>query len=279
MSLYIVFGIIFNYSLCCAKVHFEMRNLQRSFGYALIIYILLGLIYYLFMELSEENSSTKRYKVDPSTLHFKKEQKKSHLQKRNPSQKKASKKKPIKSSYPEKKKLITIDPKQVRTIKPPIKKVEEKTKVEKNIKLPQKDELIKSIFDNLPKAKKHKPKLSPQDQLIQELYGDSFVKLSSKAKKYLNDNHLLMQAITQKVLNRIGRVYLDPRFYYYDYNFVEFMLYPDGSISDIKMLKDAEFKLLNKITQETVETAFKDYPRPSEPTLIRYKFLYDLRSF
>ena len=134
-------------------------------------------------------------------------------------------------------------------------------------------------MQSLPEPKEALPQLSPQETMLNELYGDDITKLSTTAKQYLLDNHLKMQRITQEVLNRIGRVYLDPRFHYYNFNYVEFTLYPDGHISDIKVLKDAGFRLLDKITKETIEIAYKDYPLPSEPTLVRYKFLYDLRSY
>ncbi len=152
-------------------------------------------------------------------------------------------------------------------------------KKKKKLNLPTSNDELLEALDSLPEALEAAPQLSTQEAMLKEVYGDDITRLSTTAKKYLMDNHLKMQIITQRVLNRIGRVYIDPRFHYYAYNYVEFTLYPDGHISNIKILKDAGFQLLDKITQETIETAFKDYPLPSEPILVRYKFLYDLRSY
>jgi periplasmic protein TonB len=78
------------------------------------------------------------------------------------------------------------------------------------------------------------------------------------------------------VLNRLAYVYSLRSYRYTNYNVVEFMFYPDGHIGPIKILKDTGFEFLDKITKETIDIAYKDYPRPSEPTLIKYSFFYDL---
>ena len=260
-----------------------MSLIQRSFFYTLALYIFFAALWYL-IDITTQQEEVVRHKVDPSQFQFKQISQKNTpktVQKHQNANKQPTTQT---STYPKPETLKPFDPELLS------KPMKEKTspvpdpsksqkKAPKSIELPKQDDLISSIFDNLPKPDKSQSKSSHSDEMLQELYGEHYTSLSTEAKTYLEDNHLIMQAITQKVLNRIGRVYLDPRFYYYDYNFVEFILYPDGSISDIKMLRDSGFKLLDKITKETIETAYKDYPYPKEPTLIRYKFLYDLRGY
>ena len=255
-----------------------MVGLKRSFFYTLIIFCCLALMVYIALYFAPKQKSFKRTKVNPAHYISKKEQ---PIQKNAASkqqQKQATKKspkKPLKKQAQKEKTLNKSQNKKQRTKQQNIAAIEKNN----NLKLPEQSSELLSALKTLPKAVEAKPQLSPQESMLNEVYGDEMTKLSTTAKRYLMDNHLKMQIITQRVLNRIGRVYIDPRFHYYAHNYVEFTLYPDGHISNIKILKDAGFKLLDKITKETIETAYKDYPLPKEPTLVRYKFLYDLRSY
>lgn len=256
-----------------------MTNLKKSFFISAFIYALLILFIVYIAQEEPKRASATRIAVDPSNLHLVKptpSTQKKHAKKRTAKKKKQIVKKEQKLFSPKKR---LIKPDQHHTAqKKPLPKISPQ-RPPKNVSLPNKNVLIQSLLDKLPDAKESKPHVDESEKALKDLYGKKYTALSLKAKKYLKDNLLVMQAITQKTLNRIGRMYLDPRFYYYDYNAVEFMLYPDGSIGKITLLKDAGFELLDKITRETIETAYKDYPLPDEPTLIRYKFFYDLRSF
>ncbi len=259
-----------------------MQTLRRSFIYTLIIYALILTIFYLISQKNFSSAQVTRTKIDPAQ--FKMVPKDRFAA---PKKEQQPKKEKQKKEQPQQRPFVTVDPdRPVKTERSEKRLKSEKSakkriKRDKFITLPKKSNpLLDSILNsNLPQAKQAQKKLSPQEKMLHEVYGDDFVKLSTVAKEYLNENHLMMQVITQRVLNRIGRIYIDPRFNYYGYNFVEFTLFPDGSISKIKLLKDAGFKLLDKVTKETIETAYKDYPAPKEPVLVRYKFLYDLRPF
>ena len=259
-----------------------MTNLKKSFLIALLTYLCLIVGLFFVFKSVPHTVYKSRVAVDPSLLHIKKSTQKRKKQK-NPVKKRVQKalpkkhKKVVKKLFSEKEHFIK--PTQKPIIKKEHPQLYKKPKPLKKIDLPQKNKLIESLLNTLPKAKEAQKRPNETEQKLKELYGKHYTTLSSKTKKYLKDNLLIMQSITQETLNRIGRMYLDPRFYYYDYNIVEFVLYPNGNIGEIKLLKDAGFELLDKITKETIETAYKDYPLPSEPTLIRYKFFYDLRSF
>lgn len=262
-----------------------MTSLKRSFFYTLIIFIVLLLIVYLIAYYSAEQKPYKRTKINPAKFLSKTEQ---QIQKdagsQEPSKEKLppqKRKKPLKTQKEQTKKIIkekTNKQTKQKHKKKSSKKIPTINK-KKKLNLPDSSNELLEALGALPEAVEAAPQLTPEESMLQEVYGDEITRLSTTAKKYLMDNHLKMQIITQRVLNRIGRVYIDPRFHYYAYNYVEFTLYPDGHISKIKILKDAGFQLLDKITKETIETAFKDYPLPTEPILVRYKFLYDLRSY
>jgi len=114
---------------------------------------------------------------------------------------------------------------------------------------------------------------------IKEAYGDTFGKLSEGEQKYILDNQEIMRRITQQVLNRVGGVNLPNNLRVNEYNVVEFYLYPNGDISDIKFVKRSGFYILDDTTKETIEYAYSRYPRPDQKTLIRYRVGYYLRGY
>ena len=114
---------------------------------------------------------------------------------------------------------------------------------------------------------------------IQEIYGDIFKTLSDAQKEYIQTKQGSIQAITQTVLNRIGVAKIPYGLKFQGRNIIEFTLYPDGHISQIKMLKESGFFLLDDITKQTIQIAYKDYPYPYEPTLIRFYVIYDLGGY
>jgi protein TonB len=129
-----------------------------------------------------------------------------------------------------------------------------------------------------------KPKLSEErrsriNSTIRETYGDSFALLSAGEQKYIIDNQEIMRRITQEVLNRVASVSIPRELRVNDYNLVEFYLYPNGDISDIKLLRRSGFYKLDDTTVETIQYAYSRYPRPKQKTLIRYKFGYYLRGY
>jgi protein TonB len=112
---------------------------------------------------------------------------------------------------------------------------------------------------------------------IKEMYGDEFGKLSEGEQKYILDNQEIMRRITQEVLNRVGAVNIPRDMRVNSENLIEFYLYPNGDISDIKFIKKSKFFLLDETTKETIQYAYSRYPRPKQKTLIRYKVGYYLQ--
>lgn len=114
---------------------------------------------------------------------------------------------------------------------------------------------------------------------IKEAYGETFGELSPGEQKYILDNQEIMRRITQQVLNRVGRVNIPNDLRVNSTNIVEFYLYPNGDISEIKFVEKSNFYILDDTTKETIEYAYSKYPRPEQKTLIRYKVGYYLRGY
>jgi len=141
-----------------------------------------------------------------------------------------------------------------------------------------------SLHDSLAKADpsaqerpiRNSTKLSDS---IQRLYGDKFNELSEGEQKYILDNQEAMRRITQGVLDRYGRSRIPDSIRTNDTNMIEFYLHPDGSISDIRFLKNSNLAILDDTTKEVIELAYSKYPRPQQKTLIRYRVWYNLTGY
>ncbi len=114
---------------------------------------------------------------------------------------------------------------------------------------------------------------------IDKLYGDKFNELSEGEQKYILDNQEMMRRITQAVLDRYGRSRIPDSIRTNDTNMIEFYLHPDGSISDIRFLKNSRLSILDDTTREVIELAYAKYPRPPQKTLIRYRVSYNLGGY
>jgi periplasmic protein TonB len=142
----------------------------------------------------------------------------------------------------------------------------------------------KGLYDILAKADPHareeiakrSTKLSDS---IDKLYGDKFNELSEGEQKYILDNQEVMRRITQNVLDRYGHSRIPDNIRTNDTNMIEFYLHPDGSISDIRFLKNSRLSILDDTTKEVIELAYAKYPRPQQKTLIRYRVWYNLTGY
>lgn len=111
---------------------------------------------------------------------------------------------------------------------------------------------------------------------IQQLYGDKFDELSAGEREYLKQNLNEISNIAQKTLNRVGAAKIPNNYHTQSFNYYEFYLYPDGSISDIKFLLNGEMSILDDTSRITIEVSAHKFPRPKEKTLIRFKTRYSI---
>lgn len=200
-----------------------------------------------------------------------------------------NKPKPQPKPKPKPEKTAPLPPKKpyIPVKKPkPIEKPKEPVEVN-TTKAPKKEhnKLYSFLSQEVEPEKKAKESHTPTkresrvSQDIKEAYGDTFGELSEGEQKYILDNQEIMRRITQQVLNRVGGVNLPNNLRVNEHNIVEFYLYPNGDISDIKFVERSGFYILDDTTKETIEYAYSRYPRPDQKTLIRYRVGYYLRGY
>ena len=225
-----------------------------------------------------------KHKLMPKGKQLKKIQKKPFI-KHTPKppvkpQKPVTKIKP-KKVKPKKPKIAPVPPEKpyIPLKKEPVKVDENKTKEpkKKNSRLYSflsKKVVTEPVKKSTKQSNKRESKLLSN---IKDAYGESFGELSPGEQKYILDNQEVMRRITQQVLNRVGRVNIPGDMRVNSSNIVEFYLYPNGDISEIKFVNKSNFYILDDTTKETIEYAYSKYPRPAQKTRIRYKVGYYLR--
>jgi protein TonB len=180
--------------------------------------------------------------------------------------------KPIKKKEP---------PKKEKTIPKPKKTIEPEKKIPKLVKELKKKKIVqtKKVQKETPqKVEKKKPepinKVEELPKQFQELYKEDFKNLPKESQVFLI-KHI-------KDIGKITEVYLEYPMISVQarqegINVVQFTLYPNGKISTPVISKSSKYFLLDDNTIETIQAAYKDYPRPSKPTLIRIYVKYSLR--
>lgn len=145
---------------------------------------------------------------------------------------------------------------------------------------PKKEQGLYDILSKADTTVQERPQSSTKiSDSIQRLYGDKFNELSEGEQRYILDNQEVMRRITQGVLDRYGRSRIPDNIRTQDTNMIEFYLHPNGSISDIRFLKNSQLSILDDTTKEVIELAYAKYPRPQQKTLIRYRVFYNLTGY
>ncbi|ANV97760.1 hypothetical protein BBW65_02610 [Helicobacter enhydrae] len=111
-------------------------------------------------------------------------------------------------------------------------------------------------------------------QNISQFYGADFGQLGFEEKEFILNNLSYIGKITQRYLRyppNAGMLAQSGG------NVIEFYLHPNGDISDLKIIKESGYILLDRNSIKTIEIAYKDYPHPKTKTLIRFYINYYLR--
>ncbi len=180
-----------------------------------------------------------------------------------------------------------VEQKQVQNSKPIIEKKTEQKKVidiEKSKNF-QKEVLKEQIVreENSIQNKTLENFLSQKEPInreilneLEKLYGEEYNTFTKVQKAYLEKNFNNFQVITQRVLDRLGYPKLAAKLKISGVNIVEFMFNPDGSISGLKIIKSSGYAVLDDYSIELIEIAYKDYPKPTTPTKLRFYVRYSL---
>lgn len=175
--------------------------------------------------------------------------------------------KPLKKEEPKPKKEITKEKVEIKELK------EAKSFQEKILK--ESSKLQEQTLENF---------LSQKDTIynnevfneLKELYGKEYDDFTTVQKAYLEKNINNFQIITQRVLNRLGYPHEAVRLKITGINIVEFIFHPNGDISDLKIIQSSGYSILDNRTLELIQIAYKEYPKPQTPTLLRFKVFYRL---
>ncbi|MFA7021341.1 energy transducer TonB [Aliarcobacter sp.] len=175
--------------------------------------------------------------------------------------------KPLKKEEPKPKKEITKEKVETKKLK------EAKSFQEKILK--ESSKLQEQTLENF---------LSQKDTIynsevfneLKELYGKEYDNFTTVQKAYLEKNINNFQIITQRVLNRLGYPHEAVRLKITGINIVEFIFHPNGDISDLRIIQSSGYSILDNRTLELIQIAYKEYPKPQTPTLLRFKVFYRL---
>jgi protein TonB len=248
-----------------------MNNFYKAILASLIIH--LALFYFFKQELQKHKFEIKTaYQSDKKTSNI-------HYVKFVPKQ--------VKQQNPQQKQKHTA--KKIKKIATPIKplvKKEQKNKLLKEVKLREKPKIKKSKPFEIPKKESLESFLSQsdkqdnQDNIDEEtkryikLYGAEFESYPQNIKQYLISNLSKIAQITQSYLRYPP---IAAKLKLHGNNIIEFILHPNGDITDVKLLLSSFHESLDENTIRTIEIAYKDYPRPLEATKIRIIVSYIYR--
>lgn len=220
----------------------------------------------------KKNSSVKYVRLIQKPV--KKTTKKKEVKKLN---KKLKEYKKVKKISPQKK--VVKKQKAKKILPKPSKKVEVKPSFTKQMPVkPQKkrDTVQKNSLENFFLAEPVPLDLNMLDTVTRryiKLYGEEYQSFTKVQKVFLQNNLKNIGRITEKYL-RYPRIAV--RTGQQGTNIVEFFLHPNGDISDLRLIDSSGYTVLDKNSVDTIEIAYKDYPRPKTKTKIRIYVGYKL---
>ena len=123
-------------------------------------------------------------------------------------------------------------------------------------------------FDKLPQK--------IRDDLLQ-LYGTELQNMSKEEKDYLAESYFLNGEVFQKTADRMGYPQLAIYLKQQGVGLIEFVLYPDGHIENVKILQSTNAEALDDSMRLLIEQSAKSLKRPPKPITIRVRGNYNLR--
>jgi len=180
----------------------------------------------------------------------------------------------------EKKKVVKAKPKKIEKKKTVKKKIVKKKPLPKSFHLPKrsKDKLANALLGAGRSSKHSRPaqRSSRPSPLIEQLYGKEFYTFTKTQQKFIKDHLSEIHRITQNTLYLNGYPDVAVRTHQQGINVVSFYLHPNGSISNLHLIKPMGYEALDKNTIAVIQIAYKDYPRPKTKTKIVFYVNYRL---
>lgn len=266
-----------------------MKNLILTIFIAFLISLAVHLLLYITFQDSFQNN-----KLQISTTNKIQENKKTgftsikYVKIKKPIEqivkKKVIKKKPKKiikkmTKKPIKKQIIKKVPilKEIKAIQLPIEKPKVDLKKLFTIaKVPEVTPIEKLKQQKVVEKQQEVQELQQLDQLTQsyiKLYGEKYFTFSKEQKKYLKENLNRIGKITQRYLTYPT---ISIRTRQSGINIIEFFLHPNGDITDVKITDSSYYSALDQNTLDTIQIAYKDYPKPIQTVKIKIYVKYIL---
>lgn len=117
-----------------------------------------------------------------------------------------------------------------------------------------------------------------QNDLLQ-LYGTELQNMSKAEKDYLAESYFLNGEVFQQTADRMGYPKLATYLKQQGVGLIEFVLYPDGHIENIKILQSTKSEVLDDSMRQLIEQAAKNLKRPPKPIPIRVRGNYSLQGY
>ncbi len=160
----------------------------------------------------------------------------------------------------EKKKIIRKAPREKQKILQPPAPPLRTAKATTRNKIPRRKKMPRRTSRPTPRG--------PDGRLISRLYGNSYSRMSSAQRRFIDENLRQIIRISQRTLNYLGYPREAARFGEQGTNVVEFWLHPNGDISGLRLRRRLRSSALNRQTLEVIRTAYMHYPRPRVKTKI-----------
>ncbi len=125
-------------------------------------------------------------------------------------------------------------------------------------------------FDKLPQR--------VHNDLLQ-LYGTELQNMTKEEKDYLAESYFLNGEVFQQTADRMGYPKLAAYLKQQGVGLIEFILYPDGHVDNIKILQSTKSETLDDSMRQTIEQSAKNLKRPPKPIRIRLRGHYNLQAY
>lgn len=111
---------------------------------------------------------------------------------------------------------------------------------------------------------------------LRRLYGSKLDSLSREEKDYIAESYFLNYAVFQQSADRLGYPKLAAYLKQQGEGIIEFTLYPDGHVDDIRILVSTKYEELDDSMRRVIEMSAKDLKRPPSPITVRIGGRYQI---
>lgn len=111
---------------------------------------------------------------------------------------------------------------------------------------------------------------------LERLYGNNIHKMSKEQKDYLAESYFINYGVFQQTADRMGYPKLAAYLKQQGEGVIEFTLYPDGHVEDIKILVSTKYEVLDDSMRQVIELSAKNLKRPPVPISIRIGGKYSI---